>query len=192
VYVGTIHPSHYIDARDAIEAGKHVVLEKPACLNAAEWHVLSSLAKSKGVFLMEAVWTRFLPLALTLQRKLFDNKAIGYIKMVRADFALPFYNRESRYGMRELRSRSYRHASRDSARDCWRSTVRHWTLCHPTSAVDAVPSSGQSEERTGERTWVDVDGENRRRSHHHHLDDVPQAGCDGSIDRELCVQLTKG
>lgn len=58
--------------------------------------------------------------------------------------------------------------------------------------VDAVPSSGQSEERTGERTWVDVDGENRRRSHHHHLDDVPQAGCDGSIDRELCVQLTKG
>ncbi|KAK4685059.1 hypothetical protein P7C73_g5098, partial [Tremellales sp. Uapishka_1] len=47
VYVGTPNTSHYDDAKLALDAGKHCLLEKPACLNAAEWETLAALAKEK-------------------------------------------------------------------------------------------------------------------------------------------------
>lgn len=55
VYVGTLHPSHFTETKSAIEAGKHVLVEKPAVLNAAEWEYLIKLAKSRNVFLMEGM-----------------------------------------------------------------------------------------------------------------------------------------
>lgn len=53
IYIGTLHPSHYIFTRAALEAGKHCLVEKPASLNAAEWFSLSALAKERKLFLME-------------------------------------------------------------------------------------------------------------------------------------------
>ena len=53
VYIGTLNPAHYTDAVNAVNSGKNVLVEKPGCLNAAEWKALSGLAKQKGVFLME-------------------------------------------------------------------------------------------------------------------------------------------
>lgn len=41
------------------------------------------------------MWTRFLPLAYTLQEKIFEEKVIGDIKTIRADFSMAFYNSES-------------------------------------------------------------------------------------------------
>jgi predicted dehydrogenase len=61
VYVATPHPMHHGNARLALEAGKAVLVEKPFTMNAEEARDLVALARERGLFLMEAMWTRFLP-----------------------------------------------------------------------------------------------------------------------------------
>ncbi|EJD01504.1 NAD-binding protein [Fomitiporia mediterranea MF3/22] len=90
IYVGTPHSCHFEDAKNALDAGKHVLLEKPATLNQAEFEVLSKLAKSKNLFLMEAVWTRFFPLTFALEDVLFKQEAIGEIRRLQSDFSIDF------------------------------------------------------------------------------------------------------
>lgn len=53
VYIGTINPAHYRDTKAALLAGKHVLVEKPATLNAAQWKDLCTIAKQNKLFLME-------------------------------------------------------------------------------------------------------------------------------------------
>jgi len=90
IYVGTPHTSHFEDCKNALEARKHVLLEKPATLNKAEFKVLSDLAKSKNLFLMEAVWTRFFPLTFALEKALFEDQVIGEIRRLVSDFSISF------------------------------------------------------------------------------------------------------
>nr|XP_019049573.1 hypothetical protein I302_03362 [Kwoniella bestiolae CBS 10118]OCF28503.1 hypothetical protein I302_03362 [Kwoniella bestiolae CBS 10118] len=92
IYIGTLNSGHYSDAKAALLAGKNVLVEKPACLNAAEWRDLTGIAVEKKLFLMEGVWTRFLPLAYELQSQLFEKRVIGDIKHVQANFSMAFYN----------------------------------------------------------------------------------------------------
>ncbi|GAA1354160.1 Gfo/Idh/MocA family oxidoreductase [Falsarthrobacter nasiphocae] len=61
VYVATPHGQHAEHARAALEAGKHVVCEKAVTINAAELRGLLDLARAKGLFFMEGLWTRFQP-----------------------------------------------------------------------------------------------------------------------------------
>ena len=61
VYVATPHPMHHGDALLALRAGKPVLVEKPFTMNAAEAQELVATARAAGLFLMEAMWTRFLP-----------------------------------------------------------------------------------------------------------------------------------
>ena len=61
VYVGTPHPMHHEDALLALRAGKHVLCEKPFTMNAAEAEELVAEARQRELFLMEAMWARFLP-----------------------------------------------------------------------------------------------------------------------------------
>jgi len=61
VYVATPHPMHHGNARLALEAGKPVLVEKPFTMNAEEARDLVALARDRNLFLMEAMWTRFLP-----------------------------------------------------------------------------------------------------------------------------------
>lgn len=61
IYIGTPHSHHYENAHAALSAGKHVLCEKPLTVNAAQAKLLVQLARSKSLFLMEAVWTRFQP-----------------------------------------------------------------------------------------------------------------------------------
>lgn len=63
---------------------------QPATLNQAEFKVLSDLAKSKSLFLMEAVWTRFFPLTHALEDILFKEQAIGEIRRLVSDFSIDF------------------------------------------------------------------------------------------------------
>ena len=49
-----------------------------------------SIAKSKNLFLMEAVWTRFFPLTFELEKILFKEEAIGEIRRLQADFSIDF------------------------------------------------------------------------------------------------------
>ena len=61
VYVASPHSGHREHALLALEAGKHVLIEKAFARNAAEAHEIVASARSRGLFCMEAMWTRFLP-----------------------------------------------------------------------------------------------------------------------------------
>ena len=63
VYITTPHAQHFEVTKSALEHGKHVLCEKPFTVNAAEAAELIELARSRNLFLMEALWTRFLPSA---------------------------------------------------------------------------------------------------------------------------------
>ena len=87
VYVATTHPFHREQALMAIEAGKHVLVEKPLALNAAHASEVLTAARRKGVFAMEAVWMRANPLILRA-RDLVASGAIGEVMAVQADFSI--------------------------------------------------------------------------------------------------------
>ena len=87
VYIATIHPTHYPIAKDALMAGKHVLIEKPLTMNAEQAKALVSLARSRGLFLMEAMWTAFLPVTQAV-RGLIESKAIGPIQRLEGSFCI--------------------------------------------------------------------------------------------------------
>ncbi|KAF7588252.1 hypothetical protein BBP40_005974 [Aspergillus hancockii] len=68
VYITNPHSHHFQWARAALNAGKHVLLEKAFTVNAAQARILVELAREKRLFLMEAMWTRFFPLTRNLGR----------------------------------------------------------------------------------------------------------------------------
>src|SRR5438876_1220124 len=84
VYVATPHPLHHANALLALHAGKPVLVEKAFTMNAAEARDLVATARAEGLFLMEAMWTRFLPHVAELRRLLADG-ALGEIVAVTAD-----------------------------------------------------------------------------------------------------------
>ena len=86
VYIPVPHPFHRELAARAAEAGKHILVEKPACVSAEEWRQLSALAREKGVFLMEAVWTRFFP-AIAFVKEQLAKGMIGAVRAVQSSFA---------------------------------------------------------------------------------------------------------
>ena len=71
----------------ALEAGKHVLCEKAFTVNAAQAKILCETAKSKGLFLMEAVWTRYFPLSIEV-RRLVQSGAIGEVLRVVSDLSI--------------------------------------------------------------------------------------------------------
>lgn len=85
IYVATTHNFHFENAKLALEKGKHVLIEKPFTVNAAQAEALIEIAKSKGLFLMEAMWTRFLPAVQKLRSNLLDG-LIGEVKSVNLSF----------------------------------------------------------------------------------------------------------
>jgi predicted dehydrogenase len=70
IYIASTNNAHLENTKLALNAGKHVLLEKPFTLDASEARELVSLARAKGLFLMEAMWTRFLPNHVALFEKL--------------------------------------------------------------------------------------------------------------------------
>ncbi|HTH13120.1 MAG TPA: Gfo/Idh/MocA family oxidoreductase [Spirochaetia bacterium] len=84
VYVASPHPHHHAHARLALEAGKAVLLEKPFTMDAREAADLVALARNQGLFLMEAMWTRFLPHTAALRRVL-GSGVLGEVVQVQAD-----------------------------------------------------------------------------------------------------------
>lgn len=85
VYVSTPHPFHKACAEIFLNAGKHVLCEKPLCVNAAQARQLQACAQRNGVFLMEAMWTRFLP-AIREAQAVVARGEIGDILGLEADF----------------------------------------------------------------------------------------------------------
>ncbi|WP_086934001.1 Gfo/Idh/MocA family protein [Agarilytica rhodophyticola] len=85
IYIATTHNFHYENAVLALEAGKHILIEKPFTVNAKEAKNLVALAREKNVFLMEAVWTRFLP-SIQLLKTTIEGGIIGDVKYVNISF----------------------------------------------------------------------------------------------------------
>lgn len=84
VYVATPHTAHAAAALLAIEAGKHVLIEKPLALSGTEAHAVADAATAEGVAVMEAMWTRYLPHMVRV-RELIAEGALGEVRMVLAD-----------------------------------------------------------------------------------------------------------
>ncbi|KAH8649344.1 hypothetical protein BX600DRAFT_112767 [Xylariales sp. PMI_506] len=91
VYVGTPHSLHKQNCLDAIAVGKNVLCEKPFTINESEAQEVIDAAKSKNVFIMEAMWTRFIPLMQALQDHLHVKKTIGSIQRCFVDFGMPMH-----------------------------------------------------------------------------------------------------
>ena len=89
VYIASPHSEHCRDALQAVAAGKHVLVEKPFGLSAAEAKVVFDAAAEAGVFVMEALWSRFLPAHVRL-RELVAEGSIGEVRVVEASFGFPF------------------------------------------------------------------------------------------------------
>ena len=85
VYVAAPHTEHVRLGMLAIEAGKHVLIEKPIGVTAAEARTLAAAARAAGVFAMEAMWTRFLPQTDVLLQ-LVRAGDLGEILTLTADF----------------------------------------------------------------------------------------------------------
>ncbi|MDT8297618.1 MAG: Gfo/Idh/MocA family oxidoreductase, partial [Spirochaetaceae bacterium] len=85
VYVATTHNFHHETAKLALNHGKHVLLEKPFTVNAEEADELIEIASKKGLFLMEAIWTRFIPSWKKL-RSLLESGAIGEVRFIEVTF----------------------------------------------------------------------------------------------------------
>jgi predicted dehydrogenase len=89
VYVATPHSHHLEHALLAIEAGKHVLVEKPITRSTAETRTLLDAAAAAGVFCLEAVWTRYLPHVAAIRGAIARGE-IGEVRTVIADFDVFF------------------------------------------------------------------------------------------------------
>jgi predicted dehydrogenase len=85
IYIATPHSAHAENTVMCLRAGKAVLCEKPFAINARQAAEMVAVARERRVFLMEAMWTRFLP-ALVRVRELLAQGALGEVRMVTSDF----------------------------------------------------------------------------------------------------------
>lgn len=83
VYIATPMSEHYANMLQCLEAGKHVLCEKSFTINHKQAEHVLQIAKSKGLFVMEAMWTRFLPTIQEVQR-IIQEGVIGDIVQIEA------------------------------------------------------------------------------------------------------------
>ncbi|WP_444900422.1 Gfo/Idh/MocA family protein [Microbulbifer sp. VAAC004] len=86
VYIATTTESHAEHAILALNAGKHVFIEKPVALSVEDIVKIKVLAREKGLFCSEAMWMRFFP-AIEYSRKIVESGDIGEVQQVRADLS---------------------------------------------------------------------------------------------------------
>jgi predicted dehydrogenase len=84
IYIATPHPQHISAAKLALNAGKHILVEKPFTLNAREAAEIVDLARAKNLVVLEAMWTRFLP-HMRRVREIIAAGTLGEIRSIIAD-----------------------------------------------------------------------------------------------------------
>jgi len=85
IYIGTPHSFHKVHTILCLKAGKHVLCEKPFAINASEAEEMIRTTREKGLFLMEAMWSRYLP-TIVKTRELIGAGKIGEVQLIQADF----------------------------------------------------------------------------------------------------------
>lgn len=88
IYIATPHTLHYQQTCDIIHSGKAVLCEKPFTINQHQCGKLIDLAAQHSSFVMEGMWTYFLP-AIIQAKQWIDAGRIGTIKHLKADFGYP-------------------------------------------------------------------------------------------------------
>ena len=88
IYVATPHAMHYENALLCIENGRNILVEKAFTANAKQARDVIELAEKKGVFVAEAMWTRYMP-GLSMIREIIESGKIGEVDSVEADFSIP-------------------------------------------------------------------------------------------------------
>jgi predicted dehydrogenase len=91
VYIATPHVLHYENTLMCLEAKKAVLCEKPFAMNLRQVQEMVALARKEKVFLMEALWTKFLP-SFQKVKELIAQGEIGEIKSIQADFGFQATN----------------------------------------------------------------------------------------------------
>ncbi|MBQ4215266.1 MAG: Gfo/Idh/MocA family oxidoreductase [Bacteroidales bacterium] len=93
VYVATPHSHHFQHAKLTVEQGKHCLVEKAFTANAREAKQLLDFAEKNGVFVTEAIWTRYMPLSHKI-KELIDGGAIGEPRLLSASLCYPLEDKE--------------------------------------------------------------------------------------------------
>lgn len=85
IYVATPHSLHEAHATLCLQAGKHVLCEKPLAVNASQARRMARVAAAESRVLMEAFWTRFLPAIISVREQIAAG-VIGETRHIQADF----------------------------------------------------------------------------------------------------------
>lgn len=85
IYIASPHSEHFWMAKAALEAGKHILVEKSFMNSAEEAEEIYALARQKNLFSMEAMWTKFLPLHNELI-EIVKSGRIGQLRLIEANF----------------------------------------------------------------------------------------------------------
>ncbi len=102
VYIATPHNLHFENTMLCLEHGKHVLCEKPFAVNGIEVRKMIAKAEEKNLFLMEALWSKFMP-HIAKAKELIDAGTIGKIKLLTSSFCFKApYDPESRLFNKEL------------------------------------------------------------------------------------------
>jgi predicted dehydrogenase len=96
VYIASPHSHHHAMTIAALDAGKHVLCEKAFAVNAAQAREMVDAARRNDRFLMEAMWTWFIPAVVELRRRVLDGE-IGELKVVEANFGIPVTDPNGRH-----------------------------------------------------------------------------------------------
>lgn len=129
VYIATPAHTHREIAIAALEAGKHVLVEKPMATSAADVAAIFAKSREVGRFAMEAMWMRFNPLHVDLMSRI-QAGLIGEVRSVRASFGTPF------------RASGTKLTPADGGsilldRGIYAVTLAHWAMGQPHSAISA-------------------------------------------------------
>lgn len=101
VYIASPHSHHHAMTIAALDAGKHVVCEKAFAVNAAQAAEMVDAARRNDRFLMEAMWTWFIPAVVDIRARVLDGE-IGELKVIDADFGIPVFDPDGRHRRADL------------------------------------------------------------------------------------------
>ena len=93
VYIATPHSHHFEHMKLCIESGKNVLCEKAFTLNAAQARQIAALAKAKGVYVAEAIWTRYMP-SRAMINEVLASGIIGNISTLTCNLSYPVTYKE--------------------------------------------------------------------------------------------------
>lgn len=88
VYIGTLHIQHFNIAMLMLEHGKHVLCEKPLCMNEKQVRQLTAYAKEKQLFLMEAIWSRYFECYQYIRERV-ESGSLGDIESIEIELGNP-------------------------------------------------------------------------------------------------------